>query len=779
MNNKGLVDIQLSQNARILAEKRYLQHNEQGECIETVEDMIRRVAEDVASNCKRYGDADYGERFRTYYNLIASKRFFPNSPTLMNAGTSLQQLSACFVLDVPDDMSGIYKTLHDKAMIHKSGGGTGFNFGNIRPEGDAVKSTGGIASGPLSFLSVFDASTNTVKQGGKRRGANMAVMPVNHPDILKFIRAKTVEGLYSNFNFSVMLTDAFMEAYEEGRDYELINPRTGAVVGKLNAKDVMDEIIEGAWRNGEPGILFGDEINRHNTVPDLGRITATNPCGEQPLLPNESCNLGSINLVKHVWRNPYTSEFEIDWETLEQTVRDAVSFLDDVIDRNQYPTEAIREATLRTRKIGLGVMGWADTLILLGIPYDSEEALELAEEVMRFINVTGHHRSRELAKSRGNFPAWSESVYDEPMRNATITTIAPTGSISIMAGVSPSIEPLFGIAFVRNVLDGEQLVEVNPYFKKIAVERGFYSEELLEKIANNGRSCQGLPEVPEDVQRLFKTAHDISPLDHIRMQAAFQKYTDNAVSKTINFPNSATKDDVREAYELAYRLGCKGLTVYRDGSRMTQVITATTTSKSAEEKEETKPIKVQGIRPKPVLEDAPSRRIKLHTGCGTMYLHLVFDEDGEIAEIFTTADNGGCVSNTVGVSRMVSLALRSGIDKRDIIRQLREVPTCISFNRCASRHPDKCKGRSCPDAIGRVLQRYMGYSDAEIKGKVDCPIVTKLPRTEEEKQRWKDARKQELMELSKDVCPECGVTLMNDGGCTACPNPDCGFSKCG
>jgi len=564
-------DLKLTINAIRVLERRYLLKDVHGNVVETPSQMFRRVAKAIASADKAYDPtADLKRVEETFYRVMANLEFLPNSPTLMNAGTEIGQLSACFVIPVEDSIEGIFDALKTMAIIHKSGGGTGFSFSRLRPRGDIVMSTKGVASGPVSFMRIFDVTTDVIKQGGRRRGANMGVLSVYHPDIIEFITAKEKEGVLRNFNISVAVTDEFMEAVQKDEYYELINPRTNKPEGKLRARDVFDLIVSSAWRTGDPGLIFLDEINRHNPTPELGMIESTNPCGEVPLLPYESCNLGSINLSRMV--KPDGSDF--DWDKLRETVRVAVHFLDNVIDVNKYPLPEIARMTRLTRKIGLGVMGFAEALIKLGIPYDSEEAVKTAEKLMKFIEDEAIKKSVELADIRGPFPSFKGSKWDKlgysRIRNATLTSIAPTGTISIIAGTSSGIEPLFAVSFVRNVM-GTQLFEVNSLFEKIAKERGFYSVELMRKIARTG-SVQGLSEVPEDVRRLFVTALDISPEWHVRMQAAFQKYVDNAVSKTVNLPYEATIEDVRRVYLLAYKLKCKGITVFRYGSRKEQVL---------------------------------------------------------------------------------------------------------------------------------------------------------------------------------------------------------------
>lgn len=551
-------ELKLSVNAVRVLERRYLLKDEHGNVIETPTELFRRIAKAIAL------DPESEEEFQS---MLTNLEFLPNTPTLMNAGTDLGQLSACFVIPVEDSLVGIFDAVKHMAIIQQSGGGTGFSFSRLRPSGDIVKSTKGVASGPVTFMRVFDTTTDVIKQGGKRRGANMGILRADHPDIIEFITSKTKEGFLTNFNISVAVDDKFMKAVLEDGEYELINPRNKEVVKKVRARDMWNLIITMAWRTGDPGVVFIDEINRHNPTPMVGEMESTNPCGELPLLPYESCNLGSINLAKMV------TVGSIDWEKIEKTINTGVKFLDNIIDVNKYPIGEIEAITKANRKIGLGVMGFADMLVQLGIPYDSEEALKKGEEIMSFIQEKSHAASEKLAEERGAFPNFPGSIYmdKKPLRNSTVTTVAPTGTISIIAGCSSGIEPLFAVSFVRNVMEGTKLLEVNPYFEAAAKERGFYSEELMMRIAKQG-TLAGIEEVPEDVKRVFVTAFDIAPEWHVRMQAAFQKYTDNAVSKTINFPNDVDIKEVETAYMLAYELKCKGITVYRYGSKAQQVL---------------------------------------------------------------------------------------------------------------------------------------------------------------------------------------------------------------
>ncbi|NMA67374.1 MAG: vitamin B12-dependent ribonucleotide reductase, partial [Clostridiaceae bacterium] len=714
--------------------------------------------------------------------MMTNLEFLPNSPTLMNAGRPLGQLSACFVLPIEDSMEGIFETIKQAAMIHKSGGGTGFSFSRLRPKGSSVRSTGGVASGPVSFMKVFNAATEAVKQGGTRRGANMGILRVDHPDILEFITCKQDNADITNFNISVAITENFMKAVEEGKDYDLTDPLTKKKKGSLNAREVYNMMVNMAWKNGEPGIVFIDRINRDNVTPDLGEIESTNPCGEQPLLPHEACNLGSINLS--AMTKKVGEGYEIDYDKLRETVHKSVHFLDNVIDVNNYPLPEIDKMTRGTRKIGLGVMGWADLLLMLNIPYDSDEAEKLAEEVMGFINNESKKKSEELAELKGNFPLYDKSVYADggrKMRNATTTTIAPTGTLSIIAGVSSGIEPLFGISFIKNVMDGTELLEVNPHFKNAAKERGFYSEDLMREIAKKG-SLTHVDQIPEDIKKIFVTSHDISPEWHVRMQAAFQRYTDNAVSKTVNLRNEATVEDVDQVFQFAYKTGCKGVTIYRDGSRDMQVLNIG----SVKGKESSSEIQSDGqgqkkvnIVPRPRPEVTSGFTEKVRIGCGNLYVTVNYDENG-ICEVFTnTGRAGGCPSQSEATARLVSIALRAGIDEKAIVEQLKGI-------RCPSTIRQRGMNvLSCPDAIGRMIEKVMNHRNGNGDVyEVAAPIkaTVKVPRPYA---RTSDYGRDEVAaasEISPDAflpgcCPECGSKVEHEGGCVVCR--DCGYSKCG
>jgi ribonucleoside-diphosphate reductase alpha chain len=713
----------LSPNALVVLERRYLKKDQRGRPAETPEDLFRRVARSVAA---ANGDPDSRATEEDFYKLMTGLVFVPNSPTLMNAGRRLGQLSACFVLPIEDSIESIFEALKHTAMIHKSGGGTGFSFSHVRPENDLVSSTQRISTGPISFMTVFDVATETIRQGGTRRGANMGILRVDHPDIESFIQSKTDLAKLNNFNISVALTSSFMEALSADRDYDLVNPRNHKVVRRVSARDIFDKIVRAAWQSGEPGIIFLDHINRVNPTPELGEIEATNPCGEQPLLAHESCNLGSINLSKMIIGG------KLNKPKLRETVRSAVHFLDNVIDINKYPLPQIEAITKKTRKIGLGVMGFADMLIQMGIPYDSKRAVRQAEQVMAFVLREARKASSELAKKRGNFPAYKGSIFDNSrtpyMRNATTTTIAPTGTISIIAGCSSGVEPVFAVAYERRVLDGEVLFEMHPLFEQMAKQNGFYSDRLAEEIARTG-SIKHIKGIPDKIKRLFVTAHDIAPEWHIRIQASFQKYTDNAVSKTVNFPHDATPEDIEKVYRLAYENGCKGVTIYRYGSRGQQVLNIG--------RGQERPVAIVP-RIRPVQTRGLTERI--NTGCGKLYVTINEDDQG-VCEVFAQmGKTGGCASSQIeATGRLISLALRSGVKVEAILKQ-------ISGIRCPS--PIWQNGKmvlSCPDGIAQVIKNY-----------------TQIGTTE--------------MPAMMGDCPDCGGALEHEGGCLVCRS--CGFSKC-
>ncbi|HEY4716637.1 MAG TPA: vitamin B12-dependent ribonucleotide reductase [bacterium] len=752
-----LEKLELTENALVVLKKRYLKKDESGNVVETPEEMFWRVARTIAEADKYYdSNADLDEVAAKFYNMMVKLEFLPNSPTLMNAGRELGQLSACFVLPVGDSMESIFEAIKYTALIHKSGGGTGFSFSRIRPKNDVVRSTKGVSSGPVSFMQVFDAATETIKQGGTRRGANMGILRVDHPDIMEFITAKQDKKKLNNFNISIGITEKFMEAVKNNKHYDLLNPRTKRIIQGLNAKTVFDKIVEMSWMNGEPGIVFLDRLNRDNPTPLLGEIESTNPCGEQPLLPFESCNLGSINLSKFVKNK------EIDFESLRETVRTAIHFLDNVIDVNKYPLPQIEEMTKKNRKIGLGVMGFADMLILLGVPYNSEDSLAIAEQVMSFLHKEGRIMSQEIGGIRGEFPSFKGSIHDtncKKMRNATVTTIAPTGTISMIAGCSSGIEPLFAVSFIKNVLDNTELIETNIHFLKIARREKFYSEELIKKIARTG-SIHGIADIPEKWLKVFVTAHDITPEWHIRMQAAFQKYTDNAVSKTVNFPKDATAEDIAKVYLLAYSLECKGVTVYRDGSREEQVLNIHKVNKESGAEKSSSSSKIN-LTPRPRPEAIQGATRRMTTGCGNLYITINRDKTGPF-EVFTSMGKaGGCAtSQAEAIGRLISLSLRAGVDPDHIIKQLAGV-------RCPA--PAWENGEmvlSCADAISKALHKFLKEHEG---GNGNNPSQKKA-----ENSNYLNA-----LPVSTDgyrPCPTCGSPLVFEEGCFNCKA--CGYSKC-
>jgi ribonucleoside-diphosphate reductase alpha chain len=732
--------LKLSENAKNVLKRRYLKKDSKGRVIETSERMFKRVARYIAKAEKNYGsDADVKKMENIFYNMMTELKFLPNSPTLMNAGRRLGQLAACFVLPIEDSIDGIFDSLKNAAIIHKSGGGTGFSFSRLRPKDSRVGTTGGIASGPVSFMKIFNTATEQVKQGGTRRGANMAILRVDHPDIMDFIYSKKNNSELNNFNISVGVTDVFMKAVVKENTYDLIDPREKKKAGELNAAEVYQALVKQAWKNGDPGVVFLDRLNRDNPTPALGEIESTNPCGEQPLLPMEACNLGSINLAKFV---TYThGEPAVDYEALKDVVFWSVRFLDNTIDMSKYPLAEISEMVRGNRKIGLGVMGFADLLYQLKIPYNSERAFEIAEEVMGFIQKESHEASKCLAEKRGVFENFDKSIFNNQKgctyRNASTTTIAPTGTLSIIANCSSGVEPLFALSFVRNVMDNDKLLEVNPYFEKVAREKGFYSTELMDTIALEG-GIQHIEEIPEDVRNVFVTAHDISPECHIRMQAAFQKHTDNAVSKTVNLPSDATVEDVLKIYNLAYELDCKGVTIYRDGSKENQVLSVAGADKLGDTSNTT-------VKERPeTLEGFTS---KMNTGMGQLYV-TVTELDGHPFEVFATIGKSGrsTTAKTEAIGRLVSLAFRSGVRVEKVVEQLKGI---------GGEHPVFQAGGlvlSIPDAIGRVLEkRYLKDGSYKKHGYGNS--------------------------LLGEICPECGNTISFEEGCMMCHF--CGFTKCG
>ncbi|GAB6038510.1 vitamin B12-dependent ribonucleotide reductase [Fundidesulfovibrio butyratiphilus] len=730
----------LNENARIVLAKRYLRKGPQGEPVETEKELFWRVAWSVAAEEAKYAKSPFtvDELARAFYDLMVGFKFLPNSPTLMNAGTELGQLAACFVIPVGDSLDEIFDAVKNAAMIHKSGGGTGFSFSRLRPKNARVGSTGGVASGPVSFMRIFNTATEQVKQGGTRRGANMGILRVDHPDILEFIRCKEREGELNNFNISVALTEAFMRAVEAQEDYPLVAPNTQEATGSLNAREVFDILVQKAWESGDPGIIFLDRINRDNPTPEVGEIESTNPCGEQPLLPYEACNLGSVNLALMAADTPDG----VNWEELDRVVRLAVRFLDNVIDASVYPLEKISEMVRANRKIGLGVMGFADLLYQLGVPYDSQEGLRLAERVMDFVQTRSRAVSAELAQERGAFPNFERSTYaaakQGPFRNATTTTIAPTGTLSILAGCSSGVEPLFALSFARHVMDGERLVESNPYFEAAVKKARCHSPALMEEVAAKG-SVKHVAYIPEEVRTIFVTAMDIEPVWHLKMQAAFQKYTDNAVSKTVNLPNQATAEEIRNIYWMAFEQGCKGVTVYRDGCKSAQVLC--TGDQSRQGQSDSRP--ESKVRKRPDVVSGFTQ--KIHTGLGELYL-TVNEVDGKPFEVFATIGKSGrsITAKAEAIGRLVSLALRSGVDVADIVGQLKGI---------GGENPVfRKKGLllSLPDAVAWVLEtRYLqGRS---------------VP--------------QDAASLGHPACPECGEPLTFEEGCFNCKS--CGFTRCG
>lgn len=804
------------QSSKVLKE-RYLLKNDQGEIVETEDQMCWRVAWDVA-----YAESEYGGTYETiekyardYYRLMTSHEFVPNSPTLMNAGKNNGlQYSACYVIPVDDTIEGIFDGIKWQAIVHKSGGGTGFSFSRLRGSNSRVGSTKGVASGPVSFMKIYDAATEQIKQGGMRRGANMGILRVDHPDILEFIHCKESGGI-TNFNISVAATDAFMKAYFDGTPYDLIDPHSQKIVGQLDARTVMDEIADGAWKTGDPGMIFIDQINNSvaNPVPRFGPVESTNPCGEQPLYPFDACNLGSIFLTYFVKEDH--SKKVVDWEKLELVAKAAVRFLDSVIERNPFPLPQIKETVTSIRRIGLGVGGWADMLAQLGIPYDSNEAITLAEKVMQFINDKGHRASEELAVERGPFPAWSESIYKDgqPLRNSTVTTIAPTGSIGIIANSSTGIEPFFAMAFKHyvktNALE-RSLNFVNPFFESKAHGQPWYTDEVKEKIAAEGTIAH-IDEIPDSVKKVFVTAHDIAPQWHVKMQAAFQKFTDNAVSKTVNMPNGATRDDIKAAYVQAYNTGCRGITVYRDGSKSVQVLNLGTRDKKPSEsapEANHQPLTTNnqlttnghsltnghsnGHQPPSVVNsfemaELRSRPEKLtgstyrtNTPVGHAFITVNSTPDGQPFEVFIAVGHAGSevAADAEAVGRLVSMALRipSQLSPREIalqvVDQLRGIggsnPVGFGINRV----------KSLADAVAKVLEDHLKESVQTpfAQPSIVSETVSNQPATSNQ-QLATNFQAALPLTTKKDLCPSCGAAaFVFEEGCAKCHA--CGYSKC-
>ena len=815
--------LDLSSNAIIVLERRYLVKDDQGRPVERPEDLFWRVARTIAEPDRAYGASDKAVEgiAETFFELMATRAWMPNSPTLMNAGRPLGQLSACFVLPVDDALSngqsGIYDTLRAMALVHQSGGGTGFSFSRLRPKNDVVRSTMGVASGPVSFMKLYDASTDVVKQGGTRRGANMGILRVDHPDVLEFIGCKDDLTQVTNFNISVAVTDAFMKAVEDGTSYDLIHPRTGAVVGQLDARAVFRKIVHGAWKTGEPGVYFLDRANYYNPVPHLGSYEATNPCGEQPLLPYDVCNLGSINL------GLFVKDGAVDWDRLRTVVHLCTHFLDNVIDANKYPLDEIDRLAKRIRRIGLGVMGWADLLVRLGIPYNSDEGVALGRKVMDFVDEEAKAASERLAEQRGVFAEWERSIWGpdttcargpsgervRPMRrlrNCNLTTVAPTGTISILAGCSSGIEPLFAVAFMRNQA-GVLMPDVNEDFVGIAKQEGWYSDALMQQIAEAGHIH--FDAVPAKWQRVFVTAHDVTPEWHIQMQAAFQEFTDSAISKTCNFANDATEEYVEKIYRYAYQLGCKGVTVYRDGAREMQVLSTGSTAKKVQEQAtasgtsasagpgalaeamgriaeleaelartrdklhdaEAENLQRRAKRSRPDLLKGATRRVE--TPLGTMYVNITEDDKGQPFEVFISLGKAGgaLMADVEAIGRLISLALRSGIPMREVYRQLRG----ISSDRVVGLGPNKVL--SVPDAIGIAIEKWMQEKQGIQQDLLGGTVVPAPVRASIVTADGTAGERAGEAQTFIGACPDCGSQLAFIEGCAKCHV--CGFSECG
>lgn len=779
-------------------EKRYLRAKGDGSR-ETPDEMLRRVAREIAAVDARYGakPKEVKATEQAFYDLMDRQDFMPNSPTFTGAGTSLGQLSACFVLPVADSLSDIYETMKQAALIHQTGGGTGFAFSRLRPVGDKVRSSQGVASGPVSFLRVYNASTEAIKQGGTRRGANMGILRVDHPDIEEFIQAKEDVTQITNFNISVGITDRFMEALGEDGEFELISPRNGEVTKRLSARAIWEKLVECAWKTGEPGVVFIDRMNRRNPNSHTEVIEATNPCGEQPLPPYGSCNLGSINLAGFV-KQPYTAQAEVDWERLSQITRLSTHFLDNVIDANKYPLPQIAEKAQRDRRIGLGVMGWAEMLVQMGFSYDSNEAVELAGQVMTFIKQQATEQSRAMAEARGAYPEWPGSQWDRAglkVRNATLTTVAPTGTISLFAAkptmpCSGGIEPKFALVFTRNQA-GALMLDIDGQFEQIARREGWYSEELMQEVAEHG-TARGVEGVPARWQRVFATSHDIAPEWHVRMQGAFQgsddlpvelQPVDAAVSKTINFPNEATLDDVEQAYSLAWQLGLKGITVYRDGSRAFQVLTSGNKMEEQKGSEPAAPVPVgPAVAPRPT--EALGKMFVIPTHFGKMTLDIHMDDEGEPFEIIVNVGAAGSdlMADAVGMGMLVSkmLRLRSDVPVRERIEIIVDTLKNIGGSGSYGFGPNRVT--SLASAIAKGLQRFLAWKDTQAMGTGNgsqnvIPLAAQTSPAGAQGQAGAPAMAGAGVDKHVDPCPECGSHALAVGeGCATCHN--CGYSKC-
>ena len=785
---KAEITPELSENALTVIEKRYLLKDRNNKPIETPQEMFHRVSRYITKADLLYNATkeEVEKNEQDFYQIMAKLEFLPGSPTFSGSGTRLGQLSSCFVLPVEDNMQSILKTQMDMGLVQKSGGGTGFSFSRIRPKNDLVGSTGGIASGPVGFMQMYNDTTDMIKQGGIRRGANMGILRIDHPDIIEFIEYKNKEGTLTTFNISVGITDKFMKAVKEDKDYDLINPNTNKKVQTLKAREIFDKIVDGAWNNGEPGIVFLDAINKTNPTPQLGEIEATNPCGEQPLLPYESCNLGSINLGKMV--KDTGKAVEIDWEKLDRVTSLATHFLDNVIDMNQFPIAEIEEMTKSTRKIGLGIMGFADLLFQLEVSYDSDEAIDIAEKLMKRISDASHQTSQKLAQKKGNFPAFEGSMWDKKdnkfMRNATTTTIAPTGTLSIFASATSGIEPIFALVYTKTVMDGTALVEVNRYFKRALTNAGIYSDDLIKKVSKSG-SIQDFDEIPDKIKKIFVTCRDISPEWHVKMQAAFQKHTDNAISKTINFPNSATISDVKQAYLLSFDLGCKGITVYRDGSRNVQILTTGMDSKKKEDQIPEQTIVATGakITPRERPDVIRGYTYRLKTAYGKLFITINDDENGQPFEVFSHLGKAGgfFAAKAEAICRLISLSLRSGVDPEEIIDQLKGIrgPT-------PTWSDDGKMILSLPDGIAQVLEKHLSKAQESLNLEFKTAEQTKITANDEviansnlqfSNGFSKPVKVKSLADLGEaPACPECSSMLELSEGCMKCLA--CGYSKC-